>query len=61
MLLSNPIDPKIIRRRALAKVYTLLIRLAKEESERKTVNVQPLAGETLTVERETSTKEEDQP
>jgi hypothetical protein len=61
MLRNNPIGPETERRRALAKVYTLLIRLAEEESERKTVNVQPLVGETLTVERKTSTKEGDQP
>jgi hypothetical protein len=57
---NNSTDSISKRRQVLAKVYGLLIRLA-EENERKTVNVQPLAGETLTVERKSSTKEEDQP
>lgn len=35
MLESKVIDPEIIRRRALAKVYALLIRLA-EEKEKQT-------------------------
>lgn len=31
MRIHNPTDPEIIRRRALGKVYALLIRLAEEK------------------------------
>lgn len=33
MLLTNPIDPETKRRRALARVYALLVRLAEDKQQ----------------------------
>jgi hypothetical protein len=54
MLIHKPVDPENVRRRALAKVYALLIRLA-EENNKQTALPDNFGEETGKAEEQTPT------
>jgi hypothetical protein len=57
MLIPNPSNPEIARRRALGKVYALLIRLAKEKA-KQTALPDNFGEETGKAEAQTPTEAE---
>lgn len=57
MLIPSPADPQLVRRRALAKVYILLVRLA-EEKEKQTAHPDNFGEQTGKAEEQTSTEVE---